>query len=61
MDYIQINGSLKEGNQLILEPEDWTEEQWATFLELFDLIEAERIVLSEFKVDIYGTPKAPAK
>ena len=61
MDYIQISGSLLKGNQIILEPEDWTESQWATFLELFDLEEADRIVLSEFKVDIYGTAKAPVK
>ena len=61
MDYIQISGSLLKGNQIILEPEDWTESQWAAFLELFDLEEAERIVLSEFKVDIYGTAKAPAE
>lgn len=60
MDYFQISGNLNAGNQLILEPEDWTEEQWKTFLELFDLIEAERIVLSDFTVDIYGTPKTPA-
>ena len=61
MDYIQVSGSLLKGNQIILEPEDWTKEQWATFLELFDLIEAERIVLSDFTVDIYGTAKTPAK
>lgn len=54
MDYIQLTGSLKQGNQIILEPEDWTKEQWATFLELFDLEEAERIVLSDYTVDIYG-------
>lgn len=60
MDYLQISGSLEQGNQLILEPEDWTEEQWKTFLELFDLVEAERIVIADFKVDIYGTPKTPA-
>ena len=60
MDYLQISGSLEQGNQLILEPEDWTEEQWKAFLELFDLVEAERIVIADFKVDIYGTPKTPA-
>jgi hypothetical protein len=58
MDYLQLSGSLLKGNQIILEPEDWTEEQWAAFLEVFDLIEADRIVLSYFKADIYGTPKA---
>lgn len=56
MDYIQLTGSLKQGNQIILEPEDWAEEQWEAFLELFDLKEASRIVLSEFKVEAYGTP-----
>ena len=60
MDYIQLTGSLEQGNQIILEPEDWTEEQWATFLELFDLKEASRIVLSDFKIDIYGTPNTYA-
>ena len=61
MDYIQVSGSLLKGNQIILEPEDWTESQWAAFLELFDLEEANRIVLSEFKADIYGTAKAPVE
>ena len=56
MDYFQITGNLKSGNQIILEPEDWTVTQWKTFLELFDLEEADRIVLSDFTVDIYGTP-----
>lgn len=61
MDYIQITGDLQQGNQIILEPEDWTESQWNAFLELFDLEEADRIVLSEYVADIYGTPKSPAK
>lgn len=60
MDYLQFNGGLETRNQIILEPEDWTESQWNTFLELFDLIEADRIVFSEYKVEVYGTPKAPA-
>lgn len=57
MDYIQLEGNLNRGNQIILEPEDWTEEQWKAFLDIFDLEEASRIVLSEFKVDILGTKK----
>lgn len=60
MQYLQISGNLNNGNQLILEPEDWTENQWNTFLELFDLVEADRIVFSDFKVEVYGTPKMPA-
>ena len=58
MDYLQITGSLKQGNQIILEPEDWTEDQWEAFLDIFDLEEASRIVLSDYKVDAYGTPKS---
>lgn len=61
MDYLQITGGLNTHNQIILEPEDWTASQWNTFLELFDLEEAERIVLADYKVDIYGTPKTPVE
>lgn len=60
LDYFQINTSRERGTQIILEPEDWTEEQWATFLELFDLIEADRIVLADCMVEVFGTPKSPA-
>lgn len=58
MDYLQITGSLLQGNQIILEPEDWTEDQWVAFLDIFDLEEASRIVLSDYKVDAYGTSKS---
>lgn len=61
MEYIQLEGNLHKGNQIILEPEDWTEEQWKAFLDIFDLEVASRIVLSEFKVDIMGTQKAFAE
>lgn len=61
MDYFQISGQREKGTQLILEPEDWTESQWAAFLDLFDLIEADRIVLADYTVEVYGTPKTEAK
>ena len=61
MDYFQISGHRYRGSQIVLEPEEWTEDQWATFLELFDLEEADRIVLADFMVEVYGTPKTPAK
>ena len=61
MDYFQISGQREKGTQLILEPEDWTEDQWAAFLDLFDLIEADRIVLADYTVEVYGTPKTEAK
>lgn len=60
MDYFQINSSRERGTQIILEPEDWTESQWATFLELFDLVEADRIVLADCTIEVFGTPKEPA-
>lgn len=61
MDYFQINLARERGTQIILEPEDWTESQWALFLELFDLVEAERIVLADCMIEVYGTPKVEAK
>ena len=61
MDYFQISGQRQKGTQIILEPEDWTEAQWQVFLELFDLVEADRIVLADFMVEVYGTSKTEAK
>lgn len=42
-------------NFLVLEPEDWTEEQYKAFLAIFGLTEAERIVINEYKLEVYGT------
>lgn len=61
MDYFQVSGHRSRGTQIVLEPEDWTESQWAVFLELFDLEAANRIVLSDYTVEVYGTPKTEAK
>lgn len=61
MDYLQISGQRQKGTQIILEPEDWTESQWAAFLEIFDLVAANRIVLADYTVEVYGTPKTEAK
>lgn len=44
-----------DDNQLILEPEDWTAEQYDAFLRIFGLKEAERIVITEYKIDVYGS------
>lgn len=43
-----------ETSQLVLEPKDWTNEQYQAFLDIFGFREAERIVLTEFKVDAYA-------
>jgi hypothetical protein len=61
MDYFQISGQREKGTQIVLEPEEWTEEQWQAFLDIFDLVEADRIVLADFMVEVYGTPKTEAK
>lgn len=62
MDYFQVDASRERGTQIILEPEDWTESQWETFLEVFGLVEAERIVLSsDGGIEVFGTPKAIVK
>ena len=42
---------------LVLEPEDWTPEQFQAFLDIFGLKEAERIVINEYKLEVYGTEK----
>ena len=42
---------------LVLEPEDWTPEQWQAFLKIFGLKEAERIVINEYKMEFYGSEK----
>ena len=60
MDYFKVDASRSRGTQIILEPEDWTESQWATFLDVFGLVEAERIVISDCGVEVMGTPKTPA-
>ena len=44
-------------NFIVLEPEDWTEEQFKAFLAIFGLEEAERIRINEFKLEVYGTEK----
>lgn len=57
MHYFKVDASRERGTQIILEPEDWTESQWTTFLDVFDLEEADRIVLSDCGIEVLGTPK----
>lgn len=42
---------------LVLEPEDWSKEQWQAFLDIFGLEAAERIKITEYKLEAYGTEK----
>ena len=42
---------------LILEPEDYPGEEWTTILKIFGMKDAERIVVSDYKLEAYGIPK----
>lgn len=46
-----------ESSQLVLEPKDWTNEQFKAFLDIFGLTEAKRIVVSEYKIEADATPE----
>lgn len=45
-------------NWLILEPEDYTEDEWKTILKIFGMEEAERIVVSNYTFEAFGRKKA---
>lgn len=42
---------------LILEPEDWDEEDWEVILDLFGMETAERIVINNYTLEAFGIPK----
>lgn len=42
---------------LILEPEDWSKEEWSIILKLFGMTEADRIVVSNYTFEAYGKQK----
>ena len=42
---------------LVLEPEDWTADEWKTILKLFGMVEAERIAVRDYVLEAFGTPK----
>lgn len=44
-----------EASQLVLEPKDWTKEQFQAFLDIFGLAEAQKIVVSEYKIEAVAT------
>lgn len=50
MRHMFFSGGVDTYDQLILEPEDWSPEEWATILKIFGLKKAERIELTEYKV-----------
>lgn len=44
---------------LILEPEDWSTQEWSVLLKLFGLESAERIKVSDYRLEFFGTEKDP--
>lgn len=50
MEY--INQKINE--PLILEPEDWTAAEWDTLLKLFGFRDADRITISDYKLEAWG-------
>lgn len=59
MHYFEKHFVTNRDDFIVLEPEDWTEEQFKAFLDIFGLKEAERIRINEFKIEVYGTDKPP--
>ena len=57
MNYISKHFTTDGCNELILEAKDWTEEQFNAFRKLFGLEEAERIAISEYKLEAWGKPE----
>ena len=42
---------------LVLEPEDYPGKEWDTILKIFGMEDAERIVISDYTFEAYGTSK----
>lgn len=54
MNHISKHFAADNYDQLILERDDWTDLAWQAFVDIFGLAEAERIVVSEYKLDAWG-------
>lgn len=54
MNYISKHFAADNYDQLVLEKRDWHEFIWKAFLDIFGLSEAERIVVSEYKLEAWG-------
>ncbi|MEY8333080.1 hypothetical protein AALB53_08250 [Lachnospiraceae bacterium 47-T17] len=42
---------------LVLEQEDFSEQEWDTVLKIFSMKKADRIVLSDYTFEVFGVPK----
>ena len=54
MNYISKHFAADNYDQLVLEKKDWSDVVWHAFLMIFGLVEAERIVVSEYKLEAWG-------
>ena len=57
MHYISKHFTTDSYNQLVLEKKAWTEEQFNAFKQIFGLNDAERIVISEYKIEAWRKPE----
>ena len=46
-----------ESSQLVLNPRDWSHEQYRAFLDIFGLSEADEIVIQEYRIETHGTER----
>lgn len=60
MYYISKHFTTDGYNQLILEQNDWTEDQFDAFKQIFGLDDAGRIVISEYKLEAWRKPEINA-
>ena len=58
MHYISKHFTADNYDQLILEQSDYSEYVWKTLLGIFGLNEAEKIVVSEYKLEAWGEKNA---
>ena len=57
MNYISKHFTTDGYNELVLEAKDWAEEQFNAFRKIFDVEDAERIVISDYKLEAWGKPE----
>lgn len=57
MNYISKHFTADNYDQLILERGDWSEEVWQAFMIIFGFVDAERIVVSEYKLEAWSEQK----
>ena len=55
MPYLSKHFASEGYDPIILEKDDWTPGVWQAFLDIFGLKQAERIVVTEYKLEAWGT------